>query len=390
MSEQVKGSQSRRSPAIWHPVVDFLCVGGASIIGGIAMIFWFSAHPEWVLEFDRHSGAESVRRLDDVYLFWVLTLLINYPHFMASYRILYRSKKQVQTYRWSAVWIPLILAVLCCSAVVLSESPTATGAAARAELARIGLGSWSYTSIVFGVMAGVNVVYLGWHYNMQSWGMTASFAQIHGISFTENERWAIKSGFFAMVLTHAVLYLIWSPIIQNKWTLDLLLSMASLLPVFGGMALLYGAMGFRDAFKRTGKRIPVNAITPWLAAFFWYFLVARYHNLFGIAVAIQIAHALQYLSFTTRVERNLLAPQSNKSAAGKLILTMAGLTLCGWLVFIVPMQLAEGGEFGLRYLLAIKFLVIAINTHHFFVDGAIWKISNPEVRRTLFAHLTAH
>jgi len=69
---------------------------------------------------------------------------------------------------------------------------------------------------------------------------------------------------------------------------------------------------------------------------------------------------------------------------------MAGLTLCGWLVFVVPMELADSGGFGLRYLLAVKFLVIAINTHHFFVDGAIWKISNPEVRRTLFAHLAAH
>jgi hypothetical protein len=28
-----------------------------------------------------------------------------------------------------------------------------------------------------------------------------------------------------------------------------------------------------------------------------------------------------------------------------------------------------------------------INIHHFFIDGAIWKLRNPEVRRELFAHL---
>jgi hypothetical protein len=28
-----------------------------------------------------------------------------------------------------------------------------------------------------------------------------------------------------------------------------------------------------------------------------------------------------------------------------------------------------------------------INVHHYFTDGVIWKISNPEVRRELFAHL---
>jgi hypothetical protein len=30
-----------------------------------------------------------------------------------------------------------------------------------------------------------------------------------------------------------------------------------------------------------------------------------------------------------------------------------------------------------------------INIHHYFTDGVIWKISNPEVRRELFAHVEA-
>jgi hypothetical protein len=28
-----------------------------------------------------------------------------------------------------------------------------------------------------------------------------------------------------------------------------------------------------------------------------------------------------------------------------------------------------------------------INIHHYFTDGVIWKISNPEVRKELFAHI---
>jgi hypothetical protein len=28
-----------------------------------------------------------------------------------------------------------------------------------------------------------------------------------------------------------------------------------------------------------------------------------------------------------------------------------------------------------------------VNIHHYFADGAIWKISNPEVRGQLFSHL---
>jgi hypothetical protein len=32
-------------------------------------------------------------------------------------------------------------------------------------------------------------------------------------------------------------------------------------------------------------------------------------------------------------------------------------------------------------------LLMFINIHHYFTDGVIWKISNPEVRKELFAHV---
>ena len=32
-------------------------------------------------------------------------------------------------------------------------------------------------------------------------------------------------------------------------------------------------------------------------------------------------------------------------------------------------------------------ILMFINIHHYFTDGVIWKISNPEVRQELFAHV---
>jgi hypothetical protein len=32
-------------------------------------------------------------------------------------------------------------------------------------------------------------------------------------------------------------------------------------------------------------------------------------------------------------------------------------------------------------------ILMFINIHHFFTDGVLWKISNPEVRKDLFAHV---
>jgi hypothetical protein len=32
-------------------------------------------------------------------------------------------------------------------------------------------------------------------------------------------------------------------------------------------------------------------------------------------------------------------------------------------------------------------ILMFINVHHYFTDGVIWKISDPEVRKELFAHV---
>ncbi|MEC7566743.1 MAG: hypothetical protein VX738_13760 [Planctomycetota bacterium] len=390
MVEQLASSQSKRSPAIWHPIVDFLLVGGASVIGGITMMVWFFFHPEWIEGFNRfaESGPQP-RDLNDVYLFWLLTLLINNPHFMASYRLLYRSQKQIRTYRWSSIWIPLLLLVVGISAVMFLHVPAGNGTNPTMGLTEMNAQGWSYSIIVFLVLSVLTVVYLGWHYNLQGWGMTASFAYMHGIRFADGERRMIKSGFLAMVVTHAVLYLSWSPLMEIPFWSDALVQLTLLLPILGGFSLILGILGFMKASQRTGKKIPINAITPWFTCLFWYYMVMNYHYVLGIAVFVQIAHALQYLSFTTRVERNLLPKQAGVPGWARWSLIMAGLVFCGWLVFegsnVIPQQASEASK--LYFVFALELLVISINIHHFFVDGAIWKISNPEVRTALFAHL---
>ena len=51
----VSTSVTYNKPAIWHPVIDFLLVGGGSVLGGIALIIWFTANQDWVNQFDRFS-----------------------------------------------------------------------------------------------------------------------------------------------------------------------------------------------------------------------------------------------------------------------------------------------------------------------------------------------
>ncbi|MCS5629533.1 MAG: hypothetical protein NZ744_01800 [Pirellulaceae bacterium] len=377
----------RAKPAIWHPVIDFLLVGGASFVGGIVLIIWFTYNQDWAAQFNRYAADGQFIDISQHWLFWTLTVVISYPHLMASYRILYRSKAQVNKFRWSAIYVPCILLVLCTATLIALVVPADTTQPVAKQFAAVVNSNSGLASYMFAGLSVLNVVYLGWHYNLQGWRMTEVFGNMHGIGFSSREQRLIKSGFFAMVITHAVLLFPYSQAAFFKaWLPTLILG----LPVVGGIALVLGGLGFYGAYQRTGKRIPINAITPWAVSFFWYYLVTRYHGVNGIVVVVLIAHALQYLSFSYRVERNLQlkqTPGTTRASVVKLVVLMLVLILCGYSVIVVPSYVIVANNWSLHLLLAFQLLVIAINLHHCFLDGAIWKSSNLEMRQTLFAHL---
>jgi hypothetical protein len=373
--------------AIWHPVVDFLLVGGASIIGGIALIVWFTNYQEWVLTFDRFGGNERTRDISQFWFFWILALVINYPHVMASYRLLYRSKAQISKFRWSAIYVPSILLVLCIATLIALIAPADTTQSVRMQFEVILNSNSGISAGIFTSLSVINVVYLGWHYNMQGWRMTETFAGMRGIEFSSHEQRMIKSGFLAMVFTHAVLWLAWTPLLEVTLFKTWLPMLTLWLPVVGGIAFVLGGLGFYGAYQRTGKWIPINAITPWVASFFWYYLVTQYHSIVGIAVVVHVAHALQYLSFTNRIERNLQLSKNPKTNVVKSVLLMLALIMCGYLVFIVPSFIAEKNNWSLHVLFGVQLFIIAVNIHHYFIDSDIWKANDLEMRRSLFLHL---
>ena len=59
----------------------------------------------------------------------------------------------------------------------------------------------------------------------------------------------------------------------------------------------------------------------------------------------------------------------------------------GYMVFDLPLVLQMMQFFNLEPYKVASLVAIIVNIHHYFTDGAIWKISNPDVRRELFSHL---
>src|SRR5437016_3720584 len=71
-------------PSILNPVIDFLCVGGLSLIVFVPLLL--SGRSDLVLV---GAGAQA----------W-LAATINMPHFMASYRLIYRSREMILRHKW--------------------------------------------------------------------------------------------------------------------------------------------------------------------------------------------------------------------------------------------------------------------------------------------------
>jgi hypothetical protein len=339
---------SARAPSILNPVVDFLCVGGLSLIVFVPLLL--SGRSDLVLI---GAGAQA----------WLATT-INMPHFMASYRLIYRSREMVLSHKWASIYVPTLL---------VAYSALALWDAQRSPALAI-------------VLVSVSSAYLAWHYTGQVWGMMASYAYLGGARFENSERLLIRTG-LRILLAWQVTWFLYTQM-RNPATVRPLYLLISAGTV---AAFALGAVGILKMRRRIGKFPPARALVAWVAIFVWYAVMARDPKaLFWV----QIAHALQYLVFPIRVEMNRTAREPTTSprrfATHMVVYGAALLGISYVMSQVVPASAMSvvGNVFGEEPGRAAPILILmVINIHHYFTDGVIWKISNPEVRRELFAHV---
>jgi hypothetical protein len=348
-TERVERTEStaQSSPAVISPAVDLLCVGGLSLLVLVPLLL--SGRTDLVII---GAGAQA----------WLATL-INMPHFMASYRLVYGSRESILRHRWASIYVPSIL------------------------LAYIVLALWEAreSQVLVIILITVASAYLAWHYTGQVWGMMASYAFLEGTPFAKQERFLIRTGLRILLAWHLSWFL------YTQLRNPALVRPAYLLMSAGTfVAFVLGVVGLVKLRRRTGRMPPLRALVAWSALFVWYAVMARDPK---AIFWIQIAHALQYLAFPLRVEINRTSRSVKEH--GRIALHMAGyavaLLAISYLVTQVvpaPAMSAVGKIFGeAPGKVAPVMLLMFINIHHYFTDGVIWHISNPEVRRDLFAHV---
>lgn len=349
----------RPVPAITTPFWDAWLTGGVSILGMGA-----------VLAAMAFSGAEIAFADAD----WIaLTILVNSTHFLASYRILYASRARIAEHRWSTIVVPTVLATILVVAAMRPERDAV------------------YAQLVF-----LSSIYLAWHYTGQAWGMVAVASRLTGTEPTPRERFLIRFGMRTLLALH-VLYALAGRYPPAAW-----IDPTRWVELYGrafygvcGLAVVslgLGAFAFFGIFRRTG-RLPMRIVLPWAALHLWY---PFWYFVPGGFLFVQLAHALQYLAFPLRVEVNRFAERAPRTAAQKrrrAIVVYLGLVVAGASILngapLAARLFGEGWYSTPDARAVFMAFTNCVAIHHYFVDGAIWKLRDPKVRHALFRHLEA-
>lgn len=365
---------SDRGRYLFGPIIDFLGLGGGSLLflAGLALLSLYG-------NFEVQLAA----------IFFIVSSLINHPHFAHSYQIFYREfgrKIGPQTdkilrlrYIFAGIIAPIMIAGYYLTALYLGEMKWL---------------AWSVNAMGFLV---------GWHYVKQGYGMLSVDSVMKKTFFTDGQKklliWNAYAGWiYSWVFTNHIFIerdfmgLSYFAIPLPAWLLTG--SLIVMLGFLGATLLMFSRR------IRTGKSLPWNGVIAYLTSIYIWRIVMQLNPLF--ILTIPAFHSLQYMLVVWRFQLNAEednARQNKPAPLGGLIGSHAAARLM-WF-YIIGALLGVFAFFGIPYLLVEytsfdpatyhimwPFIVIwvFINIHHYFLDNVMWRKGNPEVGKYLFAH----
>jgi hypothetical protein len=362
--------------AFFSPAVDFLCLGGGSLIALpiLGLLIPDSALPQ--------VGVAVL----------ILSVFINHPHFAHSYQIFYRSYDDVMhapdgdralRRRYLCAGFLLPLSLLCYFVLAVSwNAPAMLRFAANAMLF---LG--------------------GWHYTKQGYGMLMVDAALKRSFFSERAKNLLTINAYAC---WALSWLLVNKVIAERnflglayYTIDapdVALVLAGIV-AFITSSVCLGILVLH-ALKH-GPTFPISGVAAYIASLYLWLFTRSEPELVALIPAF---HSLQYLLVVWRRQMNVEAARLDASAATgiapggrplrsttfRLGLFVATGMLLGFGGFYAVPTLLDSivaynhGRFG-AHLFLFMFWVF-INIHHFFIDNAMWRKENPHTMKLLLAN----
>lgn len=355
---------SPRATYLVSRVLDFWLLGGASLLAYAIMVLGAGFRDLYGVSNQFGNLAVTMA---------MMSLFVNYPHFLASYRLAYGRGKAFILKHWlQTVVAPCFLVNFLVAAYWFANEP----------------GSKPICEKMLG--AAINFMYftVGWHYSKQAFGCMMVYAaydrypldrvQRESIRYSLLSIWWYNYAYSNLAPTGSF----WS-LTYSTWQVPFHVYYALRAVFFLGAAWVCYRVVYQN--WKTGNRPNLTLWVPYVAMAVWFAPCFRQPDYFFYVVPF--FHSLQYLAFVYRVER---ARPSLRESATRATMLVLGLCFSGWMAFeLVPGNLDKAFDnlrtFGFSFFLIAANLFI--NIHHYFLDNVLWRVRDDEtVRAALFSN----
>ena len=377
--------EGRQNYLLVSRFMDFLMLGGLSII------LWI---PVYFLQ-DTFSQAKLLA-LAIPALAFSLGYWVNFPHFMASYKLAYTQGNGFVISNWfQLIFVPAALIItIFISFNFWSASISSSGFVSFINSmfevvglkTRVGLYP-NLGSEILGALSILLFFTVGWHYSKQAFGCMMVYAKLDNYRMGNIERNVMR---YALLSTWWVTWL-YSNCSEGTYPFYGLEIHRLNLPYvwFQASYIIVSLMFFIvvTTFIRIyirDKQLPsINFLVPMIALLIWHIPLFENPQFFYI---LAFFHSLQYFPFVAKVEQTRYKINNRPKPNIRLLAFFVIMMLLGFLSFdYVPRSLDQMRSSLSLYhasFFMIAFLVF-INIHHYFIDNVLWRFKNKEVRQLL-------
>lgn len=357
---KLEGS-STTTPFVYKRTLDLWLVGGVSLLFFALFQFFVSpqsdvAHISWIM--------------------YYLSFFVNWPHFMASYQLLYQDQShqilKKPAFFWAGIVVPLLLLGF--------------------------FGFWIMSSNAEGLSWMIQFMFItvGWHYVKQVFGMMVVPAAQSGLFYSKLERrvvlfnlyclWALSFGYGQSSARGAEFYGVRYAIVGvPDEVMQVLLAMV-LVSALGVVWVLL------KKFIREGRFLHPYGLLAYVSLYVWYLPAAQHPHFFYM---IPFFHSLQYLMFVLAVKnREYSNAVDISSVEGRQFWIqkmtaffglgiILGLVSFLWLPSWLDSQFSRFSPYQSQIFGGSVFMAcfhLFINIHHYFIDNVIWKKDSPTIR----------
>ena len=368
---------------------DFWLLGGASLLVWLVMISVQGFRSAWAI--DQHFKNLTITTAS-------LSLLVNYPHFLISYKLAYtRGRSFISTHWWQLVAVPVLMVVTFAWAFARYDVPVSQlPLVALVQRAISGFGGNANVfsgprlgDLLFAIAFNVMLFTVGWHYTKQVFGCMMVYSYFDKYPLSKTQRTITK---------YALLSIWWlnfaygnSKGVQNNFSQfkyysfdlpDILVPITEAIVVIGIALVAYEV--FWKNYKERGRAPGVNMVVPFVALYVWWLPITRQYEFYFLLTPL--FHSLQYLAFVYKMEDTRLRGLDHPEIRGTVL--ALGIVVAGWMAFeFLPNEIdtALGTFKSWQMFFFFTAAMLFINIHHYFIDNVLWRFRDPEIQKYLLA-----